>query len=176
MGNAMLNRSAGFTLIEILVALVIVSVGVLALGSFGISSLNSGQVSRERLTAVHLAEQVLEFWQNDANDQPPVIATGTCLLSKRTGGAVLTVPYNVTVACTPDAGIGISYSVAVKSVVATAPLPTNPVNSFSTNNDGAAAIRDMVGTIVPVNKVVTVTWTNKGKSRSIFLTHISQVQ
>jgi len=174
-----MNRSdthslAGFTLIEILVALVIVSVGVLALGSFGISSLNQGQVSRERLTAVHLAEQVLEFWQNDANDQPPNIASGTCLLSKKT--TLLSVPYTVTVACTPDAGIGISYSITLKSVAATAPLPTNPVNSFSTNNDGAAAIRAMVGTIPPINKVVTVSWTNKGTSRSIYLTHISQVQ
>ncbi|NWF38154.1 prepilin-type N-terminal cleavage/methylation domain-containing protein [Mariprofundus sp. NF] len=168
-----MHSERGFTLIEILVALVIVSVGVLALGGFGISIMGSGQVSRERLTAVHLAEQVLEFWQNDANDRPPSIAVGTCGLT--TLGAD-PAGYPVTVSCTPDAGIGISYTIVVNRSVAQAPLPSLPNNSFAgINNNGAVGVRDMVGTITPWTKVVTVSWLNKGNSRSVFLTHMTKM-
>jgi len=163
---------SGFTLIEILVALVIVSFGVLALGGFGLSIMGDGQVSRERLTAVHVAEQVLEFWQNDTSDRPPNIATGTCALSTRTSDPST---YPVVVVCTPDAGIGISYSVSMDTSVAQAPIPAAPNNSFGINNSGTAGIKNMVGTLTPKTKVVTVSWTNKGKSRSVYLTHITKM-
>ena len=166
------DSDRGFTLIEILVALVIVSIGVLALGGFGVSIMGSGQISRERLTAVHLAEQVLEFWQSDASDRPPGIAVGTCGLT--TLGA--NPAYPVTVTCTPDAGIGISYTIVISRSAAQAPLPTTPNVSFTgLTNNGLAAIRSMVGTVTPMTKVVTVTWLNKGKSRSVYLTHMSRV-
>lgn len=167
------NKSRGFTLIEILVALVIVSVGVMALGSFGVSILGSGQVARERLTAVHLAEQVVEFWQNNAADRPPNIASNTCALSKRTSDPS---SYPVTVSCTPDAGIGISYTIIVNAATAQAPLPTTPGHSFSPiDNTGTAGIRDMVGAVTPMTKVVTVNWSNKGRSHTIYLTHITRM-
>lgn len=166
------HSSSGFTLIEIMVALVIVSVGVLALGSFGVSIMGSGQVSRERLTAVHLAEQVLEFWQNDANDRPPNIAVGTCGLTARGADPA---GYPVTVVCTPDAGIGISYTIDVNRSVAQARLPSAPNNSFGIANGGVAGDKNMVGTITPWTKVVTVSWTNKGNLRSVFLTHMTKM-
>jgi len=169
--NKRVNSERGFTLIEILVALVIVSIGVLALGGVGVSIMGSGQISRERLTAVHLAEQVLEFWQSDANDRPPDIAVGTCGLTTLGADPV----YPVSVACTPDAGIGISYTIVVSRAVAQAPLPTTPNDSFGLGNIGAAAIRNLVGTITPMTKVVTVTWLNKGKSRSVYLTHMTRM-
>ena len=168
-----MHSERGFTLIEILVALVIVSVGVLALGGFGISVMGSGQVSRERLTAVHLAEQVLEFWQNDANDRPPDITVGTCGLTVLGADPA----YPVTIACTPDAGIGISYTISVNRSVAQAPLPSAPNNSFVAipNNNAGSSVRNMVGTITPWSKVETVTWSNKGNSRSVFLTHMTKM-
>ncbi|NWF35995.1 prepilin-type N-terminal cleavage/methylation domain-containing protein [Mariprofundus sp. KV] len=163
----------GFTLIEILVALVIVSVGVLALGGFGVSIMGSGQVSRERLTAVHLAEQVLEFWQNDVNDRPPNINVATCGLTALGADPA---GYPVTVTCTPDAGIGISYTIAANRSVAQAPLPSAPNNSFGiANTNAGSSVRNMVGTITPWTKVVTVTWSNKGNSRSVFLTHMTKM-
>lgn len=186
----------GFTLIEILVALVIISVAVLALGGFGISILSSGQVSRERLTAVHLAEQVLEHWQNDTNDRAPVM-NASCVQSVATSEP----SYPVTTTCSPTTGVGISYTIVVDRSTAQAPLPTSPnfglytnwaaTNPSGTNpailanpsnpNSGSFSIRNMMnynltGSPTPVVKVVTVTWSNKGKSRSVYLTHLSEVQ
>ena len=151
----------GFTLIEVLVALVIVSVAVLSLGSFTISTMSTGQVSRERLSAVHLAEQVLEFWQHDANDNAPVIGVG-CALS--TGAPNM--PISVT--CTPTTGIGISYTIQATQVQVSGPMPAS-LSSFQ--NFTKQGYNN-----TPQTKLVTVSWSNKGKSHSIYLTHLSMVK
>jgi len=154
---------AGFTLIEVLVALVIVSVAVLSLGNFTIATVSSGQVSRERLTAVHLAEQVLESWQHDSSDYAPVIAAN-CALSAATGAP--TYPLNVT--CTPTSGIGIAYAVQANQLQLTGPLAAS-LSSF-----GNFTKQGYNNT--PQTKLVTVTWSNKGKLHSIYLTHLSVVK
>ncbi len=158
------HSMAGFTLIEILVTLVIVSVAVLSLGSFSISMVGSGQVSRERLTAVHLAEQVLEYWQHDSNDYAPVIATADCSLSAATAAPA----YPVSVTCAPASGIGAAYTIVSNETQATGPLPASqsafqPFTTQGYNN-------------TPQTKVVTVSWTHKNKTHSIYLTHMSQVK
>ncbi len=155
------TETTGFTLIEVLVALVIVSVAVLSLGSFTISTVSTGQVSRERLSAVHLAEQVLEFWQHDTNDNAPVIGAG-CALTTGTP----TMPLSV--ACTPTTGIGISYTVQAAEVQVSGPLPAS-LSSFQ--NFTKQGFNN-----TPQTKLVTVTWSNKGKSHSIYLTHLSMVK
>lgn len=157
-------RSKGFTLIEVLIALVIVSVAALALGSFGITTLGSGQVSRERLTAVHLAEQILEHWQNDTNDRAPTI-DASCVQSD----AMATPAYPVTTVCTPTTGVGISYTIVVDQSVATGPLASdlNNMQAFSTPGGYSNS---------PNTKIVTVSWSNRGQTRSVFLTHMSTVQ
>jgi len=157
------SSMAGFTLIEVLIALVIVSVAVLSLGNFTILTMGSGQVSRERITAVHLAEQVLEFWQNDANDYAPAIASD-CVSS--TVGAAPSYPLSVD--CTPTSGIGISYTVQVSQVQVTGPL-SNDLAAFQ--NFTKQGYNN-----TPQTKLVTVTWLNKNKSYSIYLTHLSMVK
>jgi len=156
-----ITKQTGFTLIEVLVALIIVSVAVLSLGSFTISTVSTGQVSRERLSAVHLAEQVLEFWQHDANDNAPVIGNGCAL----TTGAP-NMPINVT--CTPTTGIGISYTVQAAEVQVSGPLPAS-LSAFQ--NFAKQGYNN-----TPQTKLVTVSWSNKGKSHSIYLTHLSMVK
>ncbi|WP_227819494.1 type IV pilus modification PilV family protein [Mariprofundus micogutta] len=156
-------RSAGFTLIEILVSLTIVSIAVLALGGFGVSSLSSGQVSRERLTAVHLAEQVLEHWQHDANDRAPLIATGTCALTDATSAP----SYPVTTTCKPSTGVGIAFTIAVNETQATGPLSSN-LSAYQTLTQPTGYLNS------PMTRLVTVSWSNKGVSRSIYLTHIAE--
>jgi len=153
----------GFTLIEVLVALVIVSVAILSLGSFTLSTVTSGQVSRERLTAVHLAEQVLEFWQHDANDYAPVISS-TCALS--TSGGAPNNPYTIT--CTPSSGISIAYTVVASSTQVTGPLASNLSTLQNFTKQGYNN--------TPLTKLVTVSWMNKGKTHSIYLTHLSMVK
>lgn len=190
--------TAGFTLIEILITLVIVSVAILSLGSFAVSIIDSGQQSRERLSAVHLAEQVLEFWQRDANDYVPALAPDCALTPAASAPS-----YPASSTCTPSTGVAISYTVVASVAAAIAPLPTSPnlgayekwasVNPTGTNpalvgvgtaspNPGAFSIRNMInynltGSPSPVVKVVTVSWSHKGgTTHSVYLTHLTVVQ
>ena len=166
----------GFTLIEILVALVIISVGVLSLGSFSISTLSSGQVSRERLTAIHLAEQILEEWQKsgalptlDSTNycQAPAPWTATTLPTVAPCPTTKTMTVS-TSTCTPLAGVKANYTIVVKE----SPLcgPSNIAGAPFVFYNGSTAVPN------PKTKIITVNWTHSGKSRSVFLTHISQAK
>lgn len=157
------NTEAGFTLIEILIALIISSVIILSLGAFSISIMDSGQLSRERLSAVHLAEQVLEFWQRDANDYLPTIASDCSLTTASSAPS-----YPATATCTPATGVSLSYTVVASETQATGPLPSN-LSSFQSFTSAGF-------TVTPMTKVVTVSWAHKGTTRSVFLTHLSAVK
>ncbi len=156
------HSMAGFTLIEILVTLVIVSVAILSLGSFTVSIVGSGQVSRERLGAVHMAEQVLEYWQHDINDYAPTISTTDCSLSASASAPI----YGVSVTCTSASGT--SYAILSDQVQATGPLASNLTAFQNFTKQGYNN--------TPQTKVVTVSWAHRGKTHSIYLTHISQVK
>jgi len=158
-----MHTSAGFTIIEILVTLTIVSVAVLALGGFGLSSMGSGQISRERLTAVHLAEQVLEHWQHDTNDRAPLVNAGTCALTDATAAP----SYPVTTTCTPSTGVGIAFTIVVNETQASGPLWNN-LSTYQSLTTPTGYLNS------PMTRLVTVTWSNKGVSRSIYLTHIAE--
>lgn len=152
--------AAGFTLVEILVTLVIVSVAILSLGGFAISIIDNGQQSRERLSAVHLAEQVLEFWQQDADDYLPAIASN-CALTTATSAPT----YPASATCTPASGESIAYTVAASVVQASGPLPSN-LAGFE--NFGSAGL-----TLTPMIKLVTVSWQHRDTTHSIYLTHLT---
>jgi len=154
----------GFSLIEILVTLVIVSVAVLSLGNFTISMVGSGQVSRQRLAAVHLAEQVLEYWQHDPNDYAPTISGTDCSLSVSTA----TPSYPVSVTCTPSSGSGGPFTIISNQTQATGPLPANLTTFQNFTKQGYNN--------TPQTKVVTVSWPHRGKTHSIYLTHLSEVK
>jgi len=160
-----MNKGAemvGFTLIEVLVALVIVSVAVLSLGSFTISTMSTGQVSRERISAVHLAEQVVEFWQHDLKDFVPAVSS-SCGLTKGTSAAN---PLHVV--CTPTSGVGISYTIDAVSTQLSGPMAANLSIFKNFTKQGYSN--------TPYTKLVTVSWSNKGKSHSVYLKHLSMVK
>ncbi|MDX8391297.1 MAG: type II secretion system protein [Mariprofundaceae bacterium] len=170
------RAQGGFTLIEILIVLLMTAVALMALGAFSIAMMDSGTKSRERLLAVHLAEQVIEQWQVDkANDFPPVVGS-SCDVS---AGSSSTLP--APQACTP--GAQTLFTVTMARSRAQAPLPTNPNNAqsgASNDNSGSEDIRDMINTDtggdpLPYVKVVTVSWTHKGDSFSIYLTHLTRI-
>ena len=158
------KTTCGFTLIEILITLVIVSVGVLALGNFTISMIGNGQLARERLTAVHLAEQVIEFWQQDGNDYLPAIASSDCSMTTATAAP----KYPVKAICTPSSGSGISYTIVANHTQASGPLPGTTVST------GKFTSQSNVNT--PFTKAVTVSWTHRGNTHSTHLTHMSEVK
>lgn len=69
--NRKRRNEGGFTLIEALVTLVIISVSLLALGAFTLTVLSTDNTARHRTVATHLAEQELERWfQTDVAPAP----------------------------------------------------------------------------------------------------------
>jgi len=162
------QHERGFTLIEILITLFIVTVGILALSRFTVAIMGSGQVASERMTAVHLAEQVLEFWQHDAGDLPPMITLdklGQCVFSQ--GGSAPS-----TTVCKSPMGVKTDYSIHVNEAKATGPLPL-PASQTAMADFTKQPPRYRN---TPKTKLVRVSWTQKGVSHQIFLTHMSRPQ
>jgi len=158
------HPAAGFTLIEILVTLIIVSVAVLSLGNFTLSMVGSGQVSRQRLAAVHLAEQVLEYWQQSTKDYAPTISGTDCSMSATSSAPA----YPVSVTCRPTVGVSTPFTIVNNQTQATGPLPGNLTAFQNFTKQG--------NNNTPQTKVITVSWTHRGKTHSIYLTHLSQVK
>ncbi len=63
----------GFSLIEVMVAMVIASIGVLALAKGTVTSLDSETIAAERIAATNLALDVIEAWQASASDAVPAL-------------------------------------------------------------------------------------------------------
>lgn len=62
--NGVINggKQKGFTLIEALVAMIIVSVTLLAMGAFTLAVMRSDNTAKQRTVGMHVAEQALEDW------------------------------------------------------------------------------------------------------------------
>jgi len=167
----------GFTLVEILVALVIVSVGMLALGSFYTSMISQEGIAQERITAVHMAEQLIEDWE--ANNTLP---TPNCLVAGAQPALALA---TATSNCVPTKGTPIAYTILLNESAATAPLPVTHPNNPSLNvaNSLGVAMYPMLtqsanGNVIansrPVMvRSVKVSWTHE-KKRTVQLTHITR--
>jgi len=168
-----MRREKGFTLIEVLITLVVVTVGIMALSKFTIAMMGSGQASRERLTAVHLAEQIMEEWQQ--TDTLPTLDTTYCQTAAAwatsTTATVAPCPTSETVTtstanCTPSFAAKSSYTISTSQSIVCGPAKTA----------GSSMVFFKDATPYPVSKVVTVSWTRKGATRSIYLTHLTQVK
>ena len=68
------GREDGFTLVEALVATVIISVSLLAMGAFTLAVMRSDNTAKQRTVGMHVAEQALEKWYSD-NVAPSPTAT-----------------------------------------------------------------------------------------------------
>jgi len=155
------TKESGFTLVEVMVAMVIVVVGVLALQSFYAGIIRSEQLSEERITAVHMAEQVIEQWQ-----QSNVLPSLNC---KTNANKALTLA--TATACASSSGAGTTFSIMATEATAQAPLPPNHPNNATAgiiwgNMSG-------IGGIIPKIRTVTVSWNYKGTTKSIMLTHLT---
>jgi len=147
----------GFTLVEILVTLVIVSVGMLALGSFYTSMISQESIAQERITAVHMAEQLMEDWS--ASNTPP---TPTC----KVNGATPTLIVNTgtqntkTPNCVASVGVPIAYTILLREKAAKAPLPVShpntPPNIVQTIANASAAASTPAAKVAAIAAVTTV--------------------
>jgi len=151
-----MRPEAGFTIIEGMIAMVVISIGLLALGSFTLSVLSADSLARERIVATHIAEQMLEEWAatNDLasfGTTPPSVPT--------TSGTT----NSTTVGYTPST-VNVQYTLTVSVARMVAPLP-----------DGLGGVSDgvLTGTPTPVEKKVAVSWTHKGNPYTVYLTHVT---
>ncbi len=148
-----MKREAGFTLIEGMIALIVISIGLLALGSFTISVLRADANARARILATHIAEQMLEEWAATSD-------LATYGLSAPSAGSSVTGTY------TP-ADINVTYTLTAEASSMIAPIP-----------DGAGSVNNqaLTGTPTPIEKKVTIAWDNGGVTYSIYLTHATVKQ
>ncbi len=148
------GSEAGFTLIESMIALVVISIGLFAIGSFTISALSADALARERIMANHVASLLLEEWAQ-TGDVASFGMTAPTAPSTATG-------VNSTSASYTPGQLSVQYTITVSASRMLAPLP-----------DGAGGVASgmLTGTPTPIEKKVVVSWTHKGKTYSTYLTH-----
>lgn len=93
----MTRGSSGFTLVEVLVALVIFAVGLLGIAALHIESLNAGRTALNRTQAVELASDLADRIR--ANREACTVGTATCEYESDTGA--VTAACETTAGCTP---------------------------------------------------------------------------
>jgi len=73
----------GFSLVEVMMAMVIASTGVLAITQGTITSLSNNTLARERIAGTNLALDVIESWQSSTSDSLPALqcTNGTVTLA-----------------------------------------------------------------------------------------------
>ncbi|MBL1353690.1 MAG: type II secretion system protein [Zetaproteobacteria bacterium] len=176
------KKTFGFTLIEILVTLVIVSVGMLALGTFFASSIRTEGIAQERIAAVHMAEQLIESWQN--TNTPP---TPDCSVAGVQAGILVV---GTTLAnCRANNGVPVVFSLLLSQTAATAPLPSSHpsyaagvvIAGLPTTVKVGTMLQglDIYGTVINGSLAVdvrtaSVSWQHSGKSYNVYLTHITR--
>ena len=161
-----MKSEQGFTLIEAMITLVIISVGLLALGSLTVSVMRSDANAKARTMATHLAEQMLEEWSATgalATFGVVMPATPTDVATMNTSAAAL---YTST-------DINVTYTLTASVSRMVADIPGGTSNSTVPPGPSGAATAGMLNSdaTTPVEKKVTVSWSNGGQTYTVYLTH-----
>ena len=149
-----MRREGGFTLIEGMISLIIISIGLLALGSFTVSVLRADANARARTLATHIAEQMIEEWSASGS----LTAYGNLAIPAAGGSETST--YTST-------DINVTYTLTAEASSMRAPISNGTSNPPMT---------DLTGTPTPIEKKVIVAWTNGGNPYSVYLTHATVKQ
>jgi len=141
-----MSRDDGFTLIETVVAMVIIMIIMLGSSSFITWSLSQDSLARERTIATHVAEKLMEEWAatNDLNSYGFTVAPGA--------GGTTTKTFTV-----PE--LNTTLTLVAKTSVMKAPSPD------------ASANPDLTGTPQPLVRLIRVQWRHQGAAKEVFLTH-----
>ena len=180
MNTRRIDDTQGFTLIETMVTLLIVSVGMLALGAFYIALIGSESDAQKRLAAVHMAEQLIEDWQ-----KTDVLPNAECALTQAYNGqpvGATSVPLLIgnTMSCKTTAGPDFIFDILLQEQPAKAPVPPNhPNNPNATgpNNSvfGVLLTNPTVAGSTPVKvRSVKISWNHKGQPKFVILTNIAK--
>jgi len=110
------EKESGFTLIEVMVAMMIALIGMLALGSLTITSLDSNAVAHERTEAVNLGARIMEEWIASPVDALPTPSCNPVLPTPLVAG--------VHTACKPlKSTVKLNYDVYVTEANTSATMP-----------------------------------------------------
>ena len=120
--------AAGFTLIEVMVAMVIALIGSLALGALFIGSMNSDSLAREREAATNLAKRVMEAWVASPTDALPTPDCSPAAAWASTNNAAR--PNEQSLTCQPTKGLAnVSFTVVADKRPVVALLHPNPAGA-----------------------------------------------
>ncbi len=164
--NRLFSSERGFTLIEAMLAMVIVSIGVLALQTFYTSILQSEVTSEARLTAVHMAEQIIEEWQQSNTTNPP---------SVQCAAGLTTLPLDTPTTCVSTGSNKTSFSITASISPAKAPMPPATAGGTVSWKPMPAYTPPGGVAITPYTRSVTVSWQYKGETRQVMLTHLTRL-
>ena len=117
----------GFTLIEVLIAMVILAVGLLGLEALGIRAVRTVATAKKQSEYAVLASSRIERARYQISSNPAVVTTGTETVTM-TGGVVnvatqvtspasMSAPYVVTVTVTPSAQVNAPQPFSMTSYV-----------------------------------------------------------
>lgn len=148
----------GFTLVEVLVSLVIISVGMLALGAFTLSVLASDNLSRQRTVATGLAEQELDRWFSG-------VTPASLGFASMAGCPSVSSPYVPKPGCW---GWPKTINNTVFKLQSFDATPSTGIWTQAATLSGATATPGEI-------RAVTVYWQNKGKQYSVTVTHFGRM-
>jgi len=167
-----LKNNKGFSLIEVMVAMVIATIGMLALGSFYMASIKSERISQERINAVHLAEQIIEDWQNTNIPPVPECKVGGVAAAALVLGTLLE-------SCVPTDGVSTPFDILIDESDAKAPVPNGHLLHSTGDPLDAPEMRSLLtDPTYPLSatvkvRTIKVSWSLYGEALEIMLTHIT---
>ncbi len=153
----------GFTLIEAMLTMVIASVAILALQSFYTSILQSEALAESRITAVHLAEQIIESWQQANTAAPPPVQ---CV------NGLVNLQLNLPTPCIVPGSNDTAFTITATINPAKAPMPQAGGVAWA----NLPGVTDPYGVVTnPDIRVVTIEWQHRGEIKRVMLTHLARV-
>jgi len=150
------GKALGFTLVEVMIAMMIALIGMLALGSLTITSLDSNEAAQERTEAVNLGTSIMEDWIASPTDALPIPSCSPALTSPLVAG--------VHTACEPLAStVKVNYDIYVTVNNPYAFMPVGmPTGSLPVSRKLEAGLRITSILVDRTNSAVLYAGTNVG--------------
>ncbi|MBT8142335.1 MAG: type IV pilus modification protein PilV [Gammaproteobacteria bacterium] len=156
------SHSRGFTLIETLVALLVISTGILAFALLQVESLKATHTSMQRTKAIHFATDIIERMR--ANKA--AVSAGQYNASTAAPGA--NAPFNCSDADGTDAIDCNAFQLASFDVWEWKTALSDTTASKSGIVNGLASINN-TDTVSPYNVTITITWNDQERNSSYVL-------
>ncbi|MDX8377658.1 MAG: type IV pilus modification protein PilV [Mariprofundales bacterium] len=151
-----MKHESGFSLVEALVAMVIISVGLLAITKFSINIMTFDAQARERAEATHIATQILEDWialNALQNNRTPPASYGFSNTASTTATSFTSSNF-------PSTSLNIKYQLSA-TLVALTDQGTQGVNTL---NPQKIIQNNILVTRIPYLRKVSVSWSPKDKT------------